>query len=131
MNLLEALPVKMGAMKNFITPLITLLVLVTSGVADAAPWSPFGSYRAHESSRHDSHYDRDRDSRDYRRDDRRRPMRLEARVQLRLRELGFYRGPIDGSFGRGSRYALSRFQHSRGLRPSGVLTESTIRALRL
>ena len=58
-------------------------------------------------------------------------MRTEARAQQRLRELGYYRGPIDGDFGRGSRAALSRFQRDRGLRPTGWLDERTIRALRI
>lgn len=57
--------------------------------------------------------------------------RIEARAQARLRQLGYYRGPIDGDFGRGSRTALARFQRDRGLRPTGHLDRNTIRALRL
>lgn len=114
-------------MKSKITLAVTSLLIATSGLATAAPWDVFRGRRAPEPPRYEdhrgSHYDHRHDSR--------RPMRLEARAQLRLRELGFYRGPIDGDFGRGSRAALSRFQHSRGLRPSGVLTAATIRALRL
>ncbi|MDB6078217.1 MAG: putative peptidoglycan binding protein [Akkermansiaceae bacterium] len=58
-------------------------------------------------------------------------MSLQARAQLRLRELGFYRGPIDGAFGPGSRRALVRFQQRRGLAVTGWLDVQTQRALRL
>lgn len=58
-------------------------------------------------------------------------MSLQARAQLRLRELGFYRGPVDGDFGPGSRRALVRFQQRRGLAVTGWLDVRTQRALRL
>lgn len=58
-------------------------------------------------------------------------MSTSARAQSRLRELGYYRGPVDGDFGRGSRAALARFQRDRGLRPTGSLDERTLRALRI
>jgi len=58
-------------------------------------------------------------------------MSLQARAQLRLRELGYYHGPIDGDFGRGSRRALVRFQRDHRLAMSGWLDPYTIRALRL
>jgi len=61
----------------------------------------------------------------------RRPMSLEARAQLRLRSMGYYRGPIDGDFGYGSRRALARFQHDHRLRVSGWLDWPTRRALGL
>ncbi|RYD33387.1 MAG: peptidoglycan-binding protein [Verrucomicrobiaceae bacterium] len=67
-----------------------------------------------------------RPERDYR-----RGSSLEARVQMRLKRLGYYYGPVDGSFGRGSRAALARFQRQAGLRPTGALDGRTIRALRL
>lgn len=58
-------------------------------------------------------------------------MRTEARAQQRLRELGYYRGPVDGDFGRNSRNALARFQRDNRLRPTGSLDERTLRALRI
>jgi hypothetical protein len=61
----------------------------------------------------------------------RQPVSIEALAQVRLRELGYYRGGIDGSFGRGSRMALARFQHDHGLRPTGWLDEHTLHALQL
>ncbi|MFD0893125.1 peptidoglycan-binding protein [Luteolibacter ambystomatis] len=61
----------------------------------------------------------------------RRPMSLEARAQLRLRSMGYYRGPIDGDFGYGSRRALARFQRDHRLRITGWLDWSTRRALGL
>ena len=58
-------------------------------------------------------------------------MSTSARAQLRLRELGYYRGPIDGAFGRGSQAALVRFQRDNRLRPTGWLDERSRRALRI
>ena len=55
--------------------------------------------------------------------------RVEVRAQMRLKRLGFYRGSVDGAFGRGSRAALLRFQHSKHLRPTGSLDSRTLRAL--
>lgn len=82
----------------------------------------------HEDHRHDDRHDGRHDGRN---DDRRRPMRTEARAQQRLRELGYYRGPVDGEFGRNSRNALARFQRDNRLRPTGSLDERTLRALRI
>ncbi len=123
-------------MKSTPPTLTALLLIVSTSLAGAAPWSFFRRTPEppRQEERHDSRNDRrDRDSRydNNHRHDGRRPIRVEARAQQRLRELGFYRGPVDGEFGRGSRAALSRFQHSRGLRPTGVLNESTMRALRI
>lgn len=59
------------------------------------------------------------------------PHRLEVRAQIRLRELGYYRGPIDGAFGKGSRAALVRFQRDYRLPMTGRLDARTIRALRI
>jgi hypothetical protein len=54
---------------------------------------------------------------------------LTARAQMRLREFGYYHGPVDGDFGRYSRHALIRFQRDHGLYPNGMLNERTRRAL--
>lgn len=61
----------------------------------------------------------------------RRPVSIEARAQMQLRRLGFYYGPIDGSFGSGSRRALHRFQYERDLPCTGYLDWRTLRALGL
>lgn len=73
--------------------------------------------------RHDYH--------DHGYDRRHRPMSLEARAQLKLRQYGYYRGPVDGSFGRGSRYALMQFQRDHRLPRTGALDWRTLRALGL
>jgi hypothetical protein len=114
------------AMKTLPILAISSLLLVSTGVAGASPLDFLFGQPRHEDRhdhRHDDRYDHRGPSR--------RPMSTSARAQLRLRELGYYRGPIDGDFGRGSRYALSRFQRDRGLRPTGALDERTLRALRI
>jgi Putative peptidoglycan binding domain len=57
--------------------------------------------------------------------------RTKLRAQARLRQLGFYRGPIDGDIGPGTRRAISRFQHHYGLPVTGWLDNRTLRALRV
>ena len=42
------------------------------------------------------------------------------KVQERLKELGYYNGKLDGSFGTGSVNALKAFQKANGLDPDGV-----------
>jgi peptidoglycan hydrolase-like protein with peptidoglycan-binding domain len=44
------------------------------------------------------------------------------RVQLRLRDAGYYKGRIDGNAGPETRAALRRFQRDKGLRATGMLT---------
>jgi hypothetical protein len=106
-------------MKTISTIALSALLIGSAGIAEAGPLDFL--FKKHD-SRHDHRYDRDRG----------RPrMSTEARAQLRLRELGYYRGPIDGSFGRGSKAALVRFQRDSRLRPTGWLDERTRRALRL
>jgi len=42
-------------------------------------------------------------------------------IQLALKDLGHYRGPLDGTLGAGSRTAISAWQGGRGLSPTGRL----------
>ena len=50
-------------------------------------------------------------------------------VQRALDWAGFYDGPIDAAFGRGTRAAMAGWQRARGLDPTGVLTTAQRRAL--
>lgn len=114
-------------------PILALgaILIGSAGMAEAGPLDFL--FKKHE-QRHDHRHDHrnDRDRHDRHDDHRHRPrMSTEARAQLKLRELGYYRGPIDGSFGRSSRAALTRFQRDRHLRPTGWLDERTVRALRI
>jgi peptidoglycan hydrolase-like protein with peptidoglycan-binding domain len=52
-------------------------------------------------------------------------------LQSRLRTLGFYRGAVDGIWGAGTQAAIERFQHGRGLQPTGQLTPATAQAMGL
>jgi peptidoglycan hydrolase-like protein with peptidoglycan-binding domain len=52
-------------------------------------------------------------------------------VQSRLRNLGFYRGEIDGTWGPGTQAAIERFQQGRGLQPTGQLNPVTAQAMGL
>ncbi len=117
-------------MKTISTIALSALLIGSAGIAEAGP---LDFLFKKPDSRHDHRHDHRPDHRDDRYDrDRGRPrMSTEARAQLRLRELGYYRGPIDGSFGRGSQSALARFQRDNRLRPTGWLDERTRRALRL
>ncbi|RYD37228.1 MAG: peptidoglycan-binding protein [Verrucomicrobiaceae bacterium] len=114
-------------MKTQISLLTTILLLAGSTLAGAAPWDTH-SRRGPDSGRFEERYGRDDSRGGYARGHR---MSLEARAQLKLRQLGYYRGPVDGDFGRGSRAALTRFQFRSGLRPTGWLDPRTVRALRL
>jgi peptidoglycan hydrolase-like protein with peptidoglycan-binding domain len=51
------------------------------------------------------------------------------RLQRKLRDKGFYYGPIDGIYGRGTERAVSDYQISKGLRPDGVAGPETLQAL--
>lgn len=50
-------------------------------------------------------------------------------IQGRLRQLGFYRGPVDGRWGPETQAALERFQSVRGLDVTGQPTRATMAAL--
>lgn len=52
-----------------------------------------------------------------------------AKLQQALTLLGYYSGPIDGSFGGGTLSAVKRFQRNRGLTQDGVAGSSTLRIL--
>ncbi len=60
-----------------------------------------------------------------------RTVSLGASVQQALARRGFYRGPIDGQIGPYSRQAIARYQASRGLRPTGLISSSLLRSLGL
>jgi peptidoglycan hydrolase-like protein with peptidoglycan-binding domain len=47
-------------------------------------------------------------------------------VQLRLAELGYHPGTVDGELGGQTVVAIRQFQHDRGLRPTGRLSEELI-----
>ena len=50
-------------------------------------------------------------------------------VQARLRQLGFYSGPVDATWGPGTQTALQNFQSSNGLIADGRLTKATVVAM--
>lgn len=52
-----------------------------------------------------------------------------SRIQVRLRALGFYRGPLDGDFGGGTEAAVKAFQHKENLRVDGQVGPITWRSL--
>ena len=54
-----------------------------------------------------------------------------SEVQRQLISRGYYRGHIDGKYGRGTAFALRAFQSSTGLPPTGHLDMSTLNALGL
>lgn len=54
---------------------------------------------------------------------------LGADVQRELRHRGYYRGPIDGDIGPGSRAAIRAYQSDRGLSATGRIDRSLLRSL--
>jgi len=52
-------------------------------------------------------------------------------MQRRLREMGFYFGPIDGEWGPSTHTALKQYQRARGIEPTGDLTPATASAMGL
>lgn len=50
-------------------------------------------------------------------------------LQSRLREVGFYTGPVDGLYGAETEAAVRDFQRSQGLQVSGIADEPTLNAL--
>jgi hypothetical protein len=111
---------------------ITTLLAGTFLVLAAVPANAQYYDRRHYDDRYDRRYD-DRHYGD--RYDRRRDYgpshRTKVRAQIRLRQLGYYRGPIDGSIGYGTRRAIARFQRHHGLPSTGWLDWRTLRALRI
>ncbi|CAA6824547.1 MAG: Unknown protein [uncultured Sulfurovum sp.] len=53
------------------------------------------------------------------------------RLQRSLKQQGFYRGRIDGIFGKGVKRAVKRFQRNHRLYPNGVVSKKTLRLLHL
>lgn len=51
------------------------------------------------------------------------------RVQVKLAEIGYYSGRLDGRFGPETRVAIKRFQHELGAEQTGVLTGEQTRRL--
>lgn len=51
------------------------------------------------------------------------------RLQLMLKQVNYYQGPVNGIYGPGTVEAVKRFQQEKGLRPDGVVKEDTWQAL--
>jgi len=54
---------------------------------------------------------------------------LAAEVQSELKRRGYYRGPIDGDIGAGSRAAIRAYQADRGLSVTGRIDSALLRSL--
>ncbi|MGJ8635066.1 MAG: peptidoglycan-binding domain-containing protein [Luteolibacter sp.] len=117
-------------MKQYLLPAIAGIFALSSNIMVAAPHSDFTRSKAPEKSS-DRGYSNKGSSKSHGKSYGHSSWndRIEVRAQMRLKRLGYYRGAIDGDFGRGSRAALVRFQHSKRLRPTGSLDSKTIRAL--
>ena len=51
-------------------------------------------------------------------------------AQRLLTALGYYRGPIDGVYGPGTRSAVMQFDSSQGLPRTGTLTPSLVQSMK-
>jgi len=56
---------------------------------------------------------------------------IVSRVQERLAERGYYRGPVDGDAGPGTRSAIASYQADHGLRVTGHINDALLGSLRL
>lgn len=56
---------------------------------------------------------------------------LAVEVQTALKRRGYYRGPIDGDIGSGSRAAIRAYQRDRGLSVTGRIDSALLRSLRI
>ncbi len=54
---------------------------------------------------------------------------FQRMLQLRLREIGFYQGPIDGVLGERSREAVRKFQESNAVKADGIPGPKTVSIL--
>src|ERR1051325_3631501 len=54
-----------------------------------------------------------------------------VQVQSRLARAGYYHGPIDGIMGPGTRYAISAYERTHGLRVDGVISGPLMRNMGL
>src|SRR3954470_799348 len=52
-----------------------------------------------------------------------------ADVQQHLQQLGYYKGRIDGVWGKQSRQAMAQFQRSQGMQASGQIDDQSLQAL--
>jgi N-acetylmuramoyl-L-alanine amidase len=59
------------------------------------------------------------------------PDQVIANVQLALRDVGYYLGPVTGSLGPATRAALANFQRDNGLDITGAVDEWTVQSLGL
>ena len=110
---------------------ITTLLAGTFLVLAAVPANAqYYDRRYYNDGYQDRRYD-DRDRYYDRRSDYGPGHRTKVRAQLRLRQLGYYYGPIDGDIGYGTRRAIARFQRHYGLPVTGWLDARTLRALRI
>jgi hypothetical protein len=56
---------------------------------------------------------------------------IASSVQMRLADQGYYRGPIDGDIGPGSRNAIANYQSDYGLRVTGRINDPLLQSLGL
>lgn len=56
---------------------------------------------------------------------------IESAVQMRLSDLGYYQGPIDGDIGPLSHRAIARYQTDRNLPVTGQIDDLLLRSLQL
>ena len=111
-------------MKTIHTLALGPILTITAGLANAAPrgWDNGPRQPEH---RYDSRAGyRTPPHRNHRQS-------IEVKAQLRLRQLGYYHGGIDGDFGRGSVRALVRFQRDHRLPVTARLDSRTLRSLRI
>jgi peptidoglycan hydrolase-like protein with peptidoglycan-binding domain len=56
---------------------------------------------------------------------------LASELQRALSQEGYYRGPIDGDIGSGSRAAIRAYQSDHGLEPTGRIDAALLHSLHI
>ena len=117
-------------MKIINTLALGAILTFTAGFANAAPRGKAIEidYRQDEHRKDDHRGDKNKDREPPRRE---HHQSTETKAQIRLRELGYYHGAIDGDFGRQSTRALVRYQRDKHLPVSARLDTRTLRSLRI
>ncbi len=56
---------------------------------------------------------------------------VEVAVQVQLKQLGYYGGPVDGDIGPGTQKAIAKYQAAQGIAVTGTITQALVASLKI